>query len=706
MIFRRSTKRKIFTSALIFISLLGFFLIAFQSVVYGQSPGSLRVYSGLTGAIVYVDGASSGSTDSYSGATVTGLVVGYHTLKLSMPGYKDWTKQVNITSSQTTTVYAYLEPGSGVSVTRSETISYDSALGILKVNTGITGVSVYLGDEYGGKTDSYSGAPVNGLIAGTYTLKLSLTGYKDWTKQVTITVAKTTTIYAYLEVGTGVSTTRGETIVYNAAYGSLKVNTGINNANVYVGDEFGGSTDSYSGATVNGLIAGTYTLKLNLTGYKDWTKQVTITVAKTTTIYAYLESGSGVSVTRSETISYDSALGTLKVNTGITGVNVYVGNEYGGKTDSYSGATVNGLIAGTYTLKLNLTGYKDWTKQVSITVGKTTTIYAYPENGTGTSVTRDETVAFDSPYGILSVNAGLDSVGVYVGGEYGGQTDYWGATVNGIINGIYMLKLTLPGYNEFTQQVTITTGQTTTVQANLIQVSTSSTHTDSPNPNSPSSGPTKTPYIPPTTTPVIKVTESPSSTNAQSTFQESQSSFMWILYLVIAVVSLSLLAVTAYLIINRRRSITIDVKGKGTTNPSLSVQKYKKGTQAIIEAIPDSGWEFEQWSGDINGKGNPITLTVNNNCTIIATFVQAEGNRQVFISHVEEDAEIASAIAKRLENNNYRAWYYERDSVPGPSYIVKIGEAIKQSQAFILVISPHSLFSNQVQAEVIAAHEA
>jgi len=27
------------------------------------------------------------------------------------------------------------------------------------------------------------------------------------------------------------------------------------------------------------------------------------------------------------------------------------------------------------------------------------------------------------------------------------------------------------------------------------------------------------------------------------------------------------------------------------------VQKYKKGTQATIEAIPDSGWEFDQWSG-------------------------------------------------------------------------------------------------------------
>jgi hypothetical protein len=54
-----------------------------------------------------------------------------------------------------------------------------------------------------------------------------------------------------------------------------------------VGDEFGGTSDSYNGgATVNGILGGTYTLKLTKTGYKDWTEEITIAAGETTTVTA------------------------------------------------------------------------------------------------------------------------------------------------------------------------------------------------------------------------------------------------------------------------------------------------------------------------------------------------------------------------------------------------------------------------------------
>jgi hypothetical protein len=68
------------------------------------------------------------------------------------------------------------------------------------------------------------------------------------------------------------------------------------------------------------------------------------------------------------------------------GVSVYIDSEYGGATD-YWGATVNGLLERTYTLKLTKSGYKDWTKQVSITAGNTTTVYAYLEPEAGQTPT-------------------------------------------------------------------------------------------------------------------------------------------------------------------------------------------------------------------------------------------------------------------------------------------------------------------------------
>lgn len=78
----------------------------------------------------------------------------------------------------------------------------------------------------------------------------------------------------------------------------------------------------------------------------------------------------------------------------------------------------------------------------------------------------------------------------------------------------------------------------------------------------------------------------------------------------------------------------------------------------------------------------------------------------VFISHVEEDASTAITIASGLESAGFSTWYYERDAVPGVSYLVQVGEAIDQSSPVVLLISSNSLGSHQVTTEVVRAHEA
>src|SRR5437867_2424964 len=77
----------------------------------------------------------------------------------------------------------------------------------------------------------------------------------------------------------------------------------------------------------------------------------------------------------------------------------------------------------------------------------------------------------------------------------------------------------------------------------------------------------------------------------------------------------------------------------------------------------------------------------------------------IFISHVEEDASLAIGIAQALERRGFTAWYYERDTVPGRSYLLQIGEEIDACSAVILLISSHSLGSYQVTQEVIWAYE-
>jgi len=77
----------------------------------------------------------------------------------------------------------------------------------------------------------------------------------------------------------------------------------------------------------------------------------------------------------------------------------------------------------------------------------------------------------------------------------------------------------------------------------------------------------------------------------------------------------------------------------------------------------------------------------------------------VFISHVEEDSTVALEVARSLEAAGYSTWYYERDSLPGVSYLVQTGQAVDESRAVVLLISSSSLGSHQVTKEVVRAHE-
>jgi len=78
----------------------------------------------------------------------------------------------------------------------------------------------------------------------------------------------------------------------------------------------------------------------------------------------------------------------------------------------------------------------------------------------------------------------------------------------------------------------------------------------------------------------------------------------------------------------------------------------------------------------------------------------------VFISHVEEDERLALALARGIESAGYSCWYYERDNLPGQSYLLQVGRAIDDAEVMIVVVSPHSLSSAQVTSEVVRAHES
>ncbi|MFD2727668.1 GH39 family glycosyl hydrolase [Hyunsoonleella rubra] len=61
-------------------------------------------------------------------------------------------------------------------------------------------------------------------------------------------------------------------------------------------------------------------------------------------------------------------------------------------------------------------------------------------------------------------------------------------------------------------------------------------------------------------------------------------------------------------------------EGFGVVSPSGGT--VFTGNEVTFNAYPDAGWEFQGWSGDISSTENPLTITVNSDLSINATFVE------------------------------------------------------------------------------------
>ncbi|CAD6492866.1 MAG: Bacterial Ig-like domain protein [Candidatus Argoarchaeum ethanivorans] len=71
-------------------------------------------------------------------------------------------------------------------------------------------------------------------------------------------------------------------------------------------------------------------------------------------------------------------------------------------------------------------------------------------------------------------------------------------------------------------------------------------------------------------------------------------------------------------------TLTMAVSGNGTVVPSADEHTYNASEGVSINATPDAGWQFVNWTGDVgtivNANANETTITMNGNYTITANF--------------------------------------------------------------------------------------
>ena len=74
-------------------------------------------------------------------------------------------------------------------------------------------------------------------------------------------------------------------------------------------------------------------------------------------------------------------------------------------------------------------------------------------------------------------------------------------------------------------------------------------------------------------------------------------------------------------------TLTTNTVGNGSITSEPAGGTYCEGTVVTLTAVPDTGWQFDGWSGDLSGSTNPATITMNANKNVTATFSQLPVNQ-------------------------------------------------------------------------------
>ncbi len=69
-------------------------------------------------------------------------------------------------------------------------------------------------------------------------------------------------------------------------------------------------------------------------------------------------------------------------------------------------------------------------------------------------------------------------------------------------------------------------------------------------------------------------------------------------------------------------SLTVAAGSGGTTDPLQGTYLYTEGIEVAIRAVPNSAYTFSGWSGAASGTDNPITITMDSNKSITASFTK------------------------------------------------------------------------------------
>jgi len=310
--------------------------------------GTIAVNSNPSGASAVLD---NGYDQVTTPGTFYSVSVGSHNVQVTKSGYQPYSTNVQVTSGQTSSVYA--------------TLVANQQVGSMSVSSNPVGASLYVDTIYQGLTNQIVGS----LSVGPHSVTLKKSGYKDFSQTATVNNAQITYMTVTL------------TPLSSPATGDLDVSSSPSGASVYLNGAYEGETRTSGPLYITGLSPGSYTTVLKKSGYQDYTTTAKIVAGTTAQVSAVLQPASAKPSTASAEIYSQPS-----------GADVYINNAYKGITPlSFENVPIDATKA--YTIELRLEGYKPYTDSGSISPGQNVVINAaltplvQPTPTSGTSLT-------------------------------------------------------------------------------------------------------------------------------------------------------------------------------------------------------------------------------------------------------------------------------------------------------------------------------
>ena len=76
---------------------------------------------------------------------------------------------------------------------------------------------------------------------------------------------------------------------------------------------------------------------------------------------------------------------------------------------------------------------------------------------------------------------------------------------------------------------------------------------------------------------------------------------------------------------------------------------------------------------------------------------------QVFISHSDSDSPLAARVSRALRKAGLQVWDPDLHLFPGDNWPAEVGRALEESDAMVVLLTPSSISSPHVKAEMMYA---